>query len=62
MKLAYARFIRDAALKATDWTQLQDVDLSDSEKKAWAKYRQALRDLPEKHEDGEMIEWPKAPK
>lgn len=62
MKQPYARFIRNDALKATDWTQLPDADLTQAEKAAWAKYRQALRDLPEKYEDGEMIEWPKAPK
>lgn len=61
-KTPYARFIRNTIIKETDWTQLQDADLTDSEKKSWAKYRQALRDLPSKHKDGDMIEWPKPPK
>lgn len=46
-KLADLRMKRDAALAASDWTQMPDSPLSDSDKQAWATYRQALRDLPE---------------
>lgn len=37
------RLWRNAELAATDWTQISD---STADKVAWAKYRQALRDLP----------------
>lgn len=39
------KLIRNKLLSETDWTQLPDVALSDSEKQAWALYRQELRDL-----------------
>jgi hypothetical protein len=42
-KLDFIRLERDARLSACDWTQLPD---SVCDKKAWAIYRQALRDLP----------------
>lgn len=37
---------RDMYLKDSDWTQAIDSPLSDSKKKEWQTYRQALRDLP----------------
>ena len=36
---------RNAELSGTDWTQLSDVALTDSEKAKYATYRQALRDI-----------------
>ena len=36
---------RMSQLAGSDWTQLPDVTLSDSEKSNYAKYRQALRDI-----------------
>ncbi|OOY31576.1 tail fiber assembly protein [Thioclava sp. F36-6] len=56
-KLAALRTKRDAALSASDWTQMPDSPLSDADKQAWATYRQALRDLP----DSDGAEWPVAP-
>jgi hypothetical protein len=47
------RFIRkhrDGILKRTDWTQMPDSPLSDSEKLEWRTYRQQLRDLPSLYE------------
>lgn len=38
---------RGTLLYASDWTQNSDNSLSESEKQAWATYRQALRDLPD---------------
>lgn len=38
---------RNTLLYASDWTQNSDNALSESEKQAWATYRQALRDLPD---------------
>ena len=36
---------RHSGLKATDWTQLADVALTDSQKTKYATYRQAMRDI-----------------
>jgi hypothetical protein len=43
-----AAFLRERArrLVDSDWTQLGDAPVSRSQRKAWAAYRQALRDLP----------------
>jgi len=51
---------RDGLLAASDWTQVADAPVDSA---AWAKYRQALRDLPAKISDptGE-VNWPKPPK
>ena len=43
-KAAQVRAARDAALTASDWTQVADAPV---DKAAWATYRQALRDLPD---------------
>jgi hypothetical protein len=49
---------RNAELAATDWTQLDDTT---ADKTAWAEYRQALRDLPEQHDDPNKIVFPTRP-
>lgn len=36
---------RNAELVGTDWTQLADVALTDSQKTKYATYRQAMRDI-----------------
>lgn len=41
------RTIRNKKLQESDWTQSNDSPLNAEEKKAWADYRQALRNLPE---------------
>ena len=43
--------MREAMLTGTDWTQIPDSPLNDSQKSAWAIYRQQLRDLPEQYEN-----------
>ena len=43
-KAAQVRAARDAALTASDWTQVADAPV---DKTAWATYRQDLRDLPD---------------
>ena len=57
---------RDRRLAASDWTQLPDAQLPDAQRAAWKKYRQALRDLPERLSDDEAlagkIRWPAPPK
>lgn len=40
------RYSRNAALRATDWTQMADAPLTALEKTAFQVYRQALRDMP----------------
>ena len=50
---------RDQALAASDWRALKDVTLPN----AWKEYRQALRDLPQEHEESNDAAdaWPEAP-
>lgn len=51
---------RDALLAASDWTQAADAPVDAA---AWAKYRQALRDLPAKIKDPTAeVNWPEPPK
>lgn len=49
---------RDAELSRTDFTQLADWP---GNKEAWAIYRQALRDIPEKFSDPNAVVWPTKP-
>lgn len=58
------RFIRDAALRDTDWTQTLDAPLTAEQKQQWAQYRQQLRDLTTKYPDVDeatQIDWPQRP-
>lgn len=56
--LARLRHWRDTELKSSDWTQILDAPV---DQKAWAKYRQELRDLPSSNSNPRMIELPAAP-
>lgn len=49
---------RDSLLSGSDWTQVAD---SQVDMKAWAKYRQALRDLPANTEHPSVVKWPTPP-
>jgi len=50
---------RDALLMGCDWTQVADAPV---DTKAWAAYRQQLRDLPATIEDAaQPVEWPTPP-
>ena len=51
---------RDSYLERCDWTTLPDVPLSDTQRAAWAAYRQALRDITEQV-DPLRIKWPDLP-
>ena len=53
------RRLRDLDLERCDWRALKDVTLS----AAWRDYRQALRDLPQNHEDANSAcdAWPQPP-
>ncbi len=58
------RAIRNKILQNTDWTQLTNSPLSDSQKTEWNTYRQSLRDLPASNKDITDIEdvtWPTPP-
>jgi len=55
------RIQRNMMLVASDWTQGNDSPLTDEVKAKWAKYRQALRDLPQAHLDPNTVIWPDAP-
>ena len=50
---------RDQALKDSDWRAGKDVVLST----AWKEYRQALRDLPQEHDEANDAadNWPVMP-
>ncbi|MEN3953577.1 tail fiber assembly protein [Iodidimonas sp. SYSU 1G8] len=52
------RATRNRLLAASDWTQLADAPVSSL---AWAVYRQALRDVPQTHEDPAEVIWPEQP-
>lgn len=63
--LTAIRAIRTRKLTDSDWTQMNDSPLSDTEKAAWATYRQALRDitttLTGSEQTLEDVQWPTAP-
>ena len=42
---------RDSLLSQTDWTQISDAPISDSEKERYKIYRQKLRDMPQEYCD-----------
>jgi hypothetical protein len=52
------RLNREVLLKASDWTQLPDVQFTTKE--AWAIYRQALRDITNQSDPYNIV-WPTAP-
>ncbi len=54
------RSVRNNLLATSDWTQMSDAPVN---AKAWAAYRQALRDLPASITDPtQPITWPEPPK
>ena len=55
---AFARAQRNAALAASDWTQLADASVDNL---AWAIYRQNLREVPQQSGFPSNIVWPAAP-
>ena len=56
---AEVRQARNAALDASDWTAVKDRTMS----QAWKDFRQALRDLPQDHEEANDAcdAWPQPP-
>jgi len=60
IELVPIRDTRDRLLKDCDWTQVNDAPV---DQKAWAAYRQALRDLPATITDPtQPVDWPEPPK
>ncbi len=52
---------RDRRLTACDYRCMPDYPQSDSERAAWAQYRQALRDVPSQAGFPGEVEWPVEP-
>ena len=52
---------RDVLLNQSDWTRMDDNQLSSDKKTEWATYRQALRDLPANTTDIANPPWPTKP-
>lgn len=62
--LAELRGIRNKYLQDTDWTQMPDSPLNETERGWWASYRQQLRDLPQNVSDITSLDdvvWPIPP-
>jgi hypothetical protein len=55
---SHARLKRDGLLKESDWTQLGDCQLTETQKAHWEAYRQALRDVTDQETFPQIIEWP----
>ena len=53
------RVRRNRLLSESDWTQVNDVVLSND--REWKIYRQALRDITDTTEDPRNLNWPTAP-
>ena len=63
---AALRAERDRRLAETDWVVARAYERGEPVPEAWAAYRQALRDLPARLTDEQVlagnISWPKLPK
>ena len=55
------RIMRNQKLSECDWTQLNDNNLTDSEKASWAVYRNELRDITKTYSDVNSVIWPSKP-
>lgn len=53
--LQRVRKTRDRLLQESDWTQLVDAPV---DRDAWARYRQALRDIPQQEGFPGEVVWP----
>jgi len=63
IKSAAIRAERDRRIALTDWTQAPDVLAlqSANQRTAWAKYRQALRDVTKQAGFPNSVQWPVSP-
>ena len=55
---AYVRSLRNSLLLETDWTQVLDAPVNQTQ---WATYRQALRDISQQTGFPWAVEWPEKP-
>tara|TARA_R100001086_G_scaffold223128_1_gene140739 strand:+ start:1168 stop:1386 length:219 start_codon:yes stop_codon:yes gene_type:complete len=55
------RYTRNFLLAESDWTQLTDNGLTDSDRSAWQNYRTELRNLPANTIDPSKPDWPEKP-
>jgi hypothetical protein len=56
----FVRGQRTSLLRATDWTQIADNNLTAQQRTAFAAYRASLRDVPEQP-GFPFVTWPQAP-
>jgi hypothetical protein len=56
-----AIYKRNNQLTRSDWTQLPDVSLTETQVNSWREYRQALRDITEQSGYPRNINWPVKP-
>lgn len=62
--LLYVRDNRNLLLSQSDWTQISDNRLTDTQKEQWRTYRHSLRDLPQNYSSATQksdIVWPTKP-
>jgi hypothetical protein len=52
---------RNGDLRESDWTQLPDVALTETQVNSWREYRQKLRDLPTQPGFPKNVTWPTKP-
>jgi hypothetical protein len=57
----FAQERRNRELTRSDWTQLPDVPLNESQVNFWREYRQELRDITEQSGYPRNINWPVKP-
>jgi len=58
------RYERDLLLRQSDWSQMPDVPLTETQKTEWQTYRQALRDVPLNNSNVTSLDevvWPTPP-
>lgn len=49
---------RNSLLRESDWTQLSDAPVNNSQ---WTQYRQSLREIPQTFSDPDSVVWPTKP-
>jgi len=54
------RSARNSKLSNSDWTQLQDVPITDAKREEWQVYRQSLRDITTQANPA-TVSWPTPP-
>ena len=59
--LIVARWWRNALLNESDWSQVPDNSLSESQRESWRQYRQTLRDITDSFANPKDIEFPGLP-